>query len=259
MKSNLYERILTGVLLSIFILFIIFINHSITTIGFILLSSISIFEMNNVFKKINKEGILILAIIFNILFLLSSNYLALPYLFFTYTLYNLILYILATFVMKISIENVLTNTFFSIYITLSYTFLLMINDEKWILFAFLISSITDTFAYIFGMLFGRHKLIERLSPKKTIEGSIGGIVGTIIMSVIFFNYLNIPNTLLTYLFMAFLSIISQIGDLFASYIKRSAGIKDYGNILIGHGGIMDRFDSLLMISPFIYIFYLFVI
>lgn len=96
-------------------------------------------------------------------------------------------------------------------------------------------------------------MIERLSPKKTVEGAFGGILGGIVFTYIFINIFNLNQDLFLYGFAIIFSIFSQIGDLFASLIKRKAGIKDYGSILIGHGGIMDRFDSLLFVAPLVYV------
>ena len=109
------------------------------------------------------------------------------------------------------------------------------------------------FAYFAGTLFGKHKLIERLSPKKTIEGSIGGIIGSFLFTILFVYVFKIEHSILIYIFAIIVSALSQIGDLFASHIKRNVGIKDYSHILKAHGGIMDRFDSLLLIAPLIYL------
>ena len=113
--------------------------------------------------------------------------------------------------------------------------------------------ITDTFCYFSGMLFGKHKLIPRISPKKTIEGAIGGTLVCILAFIAYgaivskFTELNAD-----YLALAItgliLAIVSQIGDLVASAVKRNYGIKDYGKLFPGHGGVMDRFDSLIAVS-----------
>ena len=115
---------------------------------------------------------------------------------------------------------------------------------------------TDTGAYFVGVLLGKHKLIPEVSPKKTIEGAFGGILGCIVGYLIFGLCMELiydldANYIALACVAAFIAIISQIGDLIASYIKREQNIKDYGNILPGHGGIMDRFDSIVAIAPVI--------
>ena len=113
------------------------------------------------------------------------------------------------------------------------------------------SSVCDMGAYFVGVTMGKHKLCPNLSPKKTVEGAVGGIVSSIIVTVIislcFSKSLVIP-MLLTIPF----CILGMIGDLFASAIKRSVGLKDYSNLIPGHGGILDRVDSIIMIAPFLY-------
>lgn len=115
---------------------------------------------------------------------------------------------------------------------------------------------TDIGAYFMGKFFGKHKLIPRVSPNKTVEGAIGGVLGCIVGYMIFGVYIEQIHSLkANYLALAILAVciavISQIGDLIASYIKREQGIKDYGNLFPGHGGVMDRFDSIIAVSPII--------
>jgi phosphatidate cytidylyltransferase len=111
----------------------------------------------------------------------------------------------------------------------------------------------DIFAYFTGRLLGKHKLAPHLSPKKTVEGSIGGIIFSILGCMLYGFVVNkVKGLSANYLVLALLglvlSIISQIGDLWASLIKREHGVKDYSRMLPGHGGVMDRFDSILAIS-----------
>jgi len=116
--------------------------------------------------------------------------------------------------------------------------------------------VTDTFAYFCGMLFGRggkHKLIPDVSPKKTVEGSIGGTLFCILAMILFGFIINsITELRANYLLLTvaglFAAIVAQIGDLCMSVIKRTYGIKDYGTLFPGHGGILDRFDSVLAVS-----------
>ncbi len=117
--------------------------------------------------------------------------------------------------------------------------------------------ITDSCAYFAGYFFGKHKLAPEISPKKTIEGSIGGIVGvSAIMTAYAAIAANIMGLGVNLISAALIGIIcgflSQCGDLCASIIKREHGIKDFGNIMPGHGGVMDRFDSLLFVAPVVY-------
>ena len=126
------------------------------------------------------------------------------------------------------------------------------------LLAFIGPWVTDTFAYFTGRFFGRHKLIPEVSPKKTVEGSVGGTVFCVVGYVVFglimqFRFgisVNYPMLAAAGLLVA---VISQIGDLIASLIKREHGIKDYGRIFPGHGGVMDRFDSVLTTSVLLWL------
>lgn len=124
---------------------------------------------------------------------------------------------------------------------------------------FLVPCISDISAYFVGSNFGKHKLAPVLSPKKSIEGAVGAIICTAIMSGFYEFCLRMTGILTEDRLLVFIiigavgSVISQIGDLAASAIKRNYDIKDYGNIIPGHGGIMDRVDSWIMVMPIIYI------
>lgn len=123
---------------------------------------------------------------------------------------------------------------------------------------FICSWITDSFAFFCGSFFGKHKLIPKISPKKTVEGSIGGTVACMLVTVLYaFIVSSVTGLGVNYIAVTlsglFLSVISQIGDLNASYIKREHGIKDYGTLFPGHGGMLDRFDSVIAVTPFLYI------
>ncbi len=170
---------------------------------------------------------------------------------------------LVVFNKKTNIEEIFV-TFFGFFyvcfllshITLTREF---VNGKFFIWLIFLCAYGCDTGAYLVGMTLGKHKLIPALSPKKTVEGAIGGIIVATALCMIFgvmvenkfvIEYINTP------LFCALTgligSVLSQIGDLAASAMKRYTGIKDFGNLIPGHGGIIDRFDSVLFTAPSVY-------
>lgn len=119
-----------------------------------------------------------------------------------------------------------------------------------VVYIFLISTITDTFALLCGRKFGKTKLAKEISPNKTVEGSIGGTIFGTIISVLFYLFFidKSVNILLIVIVSMVLTIIGQIGDLFFSSIKRHYGVKDFSNLIPGHGGILDRLDSVLFVT-----------
>ncbi|MBQ8188018.1 MAG: phosphatidate cytidylyltransferase [Clostridia bacterium] len=149
-----------------------------------------------------------------------------------------------------------------LYVSLSFTCMTLLREEGEYLYllTFIGPWVSDSFAYFTGRFFGRHKLIPEVSPKKTVEGSIGGIVFAALSFVIYGIIIQkffAPEIELNYVMLALsgaiVSVISQIGDLAASVIKRRFEVKDYGWIFPGHGGVIDRFDSVILTAPVLYI------
>lgn len=149
--------------------------------------------------------------------------------------------------------------------TMFYNEDLMGTDNGWVLliFAYILIWVNDIFAYLTGSAIGRHKLCPRISPKKTIEGSVGGAVFTMLfayfinrflLNVFFFDNL-ISNVEVLFLALGVV-VFGTFGDLTESMMKRHAGVKDSGNIIPGHGGILDRFDATFMAMPFVFIYLL---
>lgn len=128
------------------------------------------------------------------------------------------------------------------------------NGLYYLLMLLNFSSVCDMGAYFVGVTMGKHKLCPEISPKKTIEGAIGGIVSSLVFTVVFTLCFGQGEKLVTALiFTVPLCIVGMLGDLFASSIKRSVGLKDYSNLIPGHGGVLDRVDSILLISPVLYL------
>lgn len=117
-----------------------------------------------------------------------------------------------------------------------------------ILFALVCTWASDSFAYLAGRSFGKHKMAPHISPNKTVEGLIGGAIGCVVLGMVLafgFKY----NLTHAFFLSVMAAVMAPVGDLFESYVKRACDIKDSGNILPGHGGMMDRFDSLLFVAP----------
>lgn len=169
---------------------------------------------------------------------------------------------------KYPLEAVFVASFSLFYIFIGFNAILFIHDcepgGKYLYYiCFLGAWITDIFAYFCGRAFGKHKLIPDVSPKKTVEGSIGGTVFCILVMVIFGFVVEklVPEISANLLIFAvagvLIAIVSQIGDLSMSVIKRKYGVKDYGFIFPGHGGVLDRFDSVIAVSALLMVFSLF--
>lgn len=131
------------------------------------------------------------------------------------------------------------------------------GGQVYVYLVFISSWVCDTLAYRTGRMFGKHKLIERVSPKKTVEGAVGGLFGGALGAVLL-GYLwpaTLSVALIHFLIMGFLgAFFGQLGDLAASSIKRYAGEKDYPKLIPGHGGVLDRFDSILFVALVVYVY-----
>ena len=164
--------------------------------------------------------------------------------------------------MRINFKDVSYTLFGIVYIVTCIAFIAKIRGLEhgnWLVwFAIIAAWASDTFAYFIGKRFGKHKF-SKVSPKKSIEGCIACVVGAVIVALIYTYAVNeITSLNFSYIYItiitAILSIIGQIGDFAASSIKRYVDVKDYSNLIPGHGGMLDRIDSLMFLSPFAYVF-----
>lgn len=179
-------------------------------------------------------------------------------------------FFIATFIISIyelyrkrahAFQNLAFSIYALFYFTLPFTLLCYfpyMTSGEWqpeiIFFPFVLVWINDTFAYLFGSQFGKHKLFPRISPKKSWEGAIGGGVTTIAVGLLLVPYMNGLDYIDAGVISAIVVIFGSFGDLIESMFKRCMEIKDSGNIMPGHGGMLDRFDSILFALPAIFVY-----
>ncbi len=178
-----------------------------------------------------------------------------------YLLWAIVLFMRELFVAPENVGQVRNVLFGQVAVALPLGLLVLIYTEfsyEYVLWLFGVIWVNDTFAYLTGMLFGRHKMLERVSPKKTWEGFVGGLTFAMAASVAAVLLLPEDSFLAKseWLICALTVVVvvaGTAGDFLESLLKRRAGVKDSGNILPGHGGVLDRFDSLLMAAPALYV------
>ena len=217
MSKNLLQRIITSSILIFLLLFIIFSHQYIFILSILILGFIICIEANKMISKI-----------------LSSKY-------------------SEKFNLNFLILNLLTFCYvFFVFCIFSYE---IYSSGSSVLFFYVISIcfFTDIGGYAFGKIIGGRKL-SKISPNKTVSGTIGSFISSMIPLIFFlqFNYLNLELNINNIIFCLLISLISQLGDLFISFLKRKAKIKDTGNLLPGHGGVLDRVDGIIFAVPFSY-------
>ena len=224
MSQNLIKRIITSIILLSLLFLVSFSNQYIFILSILILGIIICIEANNLFLKLlkkNQYGKTSLFKKFNIKFL-TLNIIALSYIFLVFC-----------------------NFSYEIY-----------KYEGSIVFLYIISIcfFTDIGGYVFGKIIGGKKL-SKISPNKTISGTVGSFLFSItpLIIILNYNYLDFELNLNNIIFCLCISLISQLGDLFISFIKRKAKIKDTGHILPGHGGVLDRLDGIIFAVPFSYL------
>ena len=257
------NRVITGILLAVVLIPVFYFGGMVLDIVLLLFSMIATWELNRMFnkEKDTPKFILFIEMVFSgaIFYAIRSFYLG-------YIDLELIFFLVVLLVVVGALSLVFSEKYSSVEFGNSFVSVLYpslgfgaisglrggFGDDGLynIGFLFLVTTMTDMFAYIVGVNFGKHRLAVKISPKKSIEGSIGGTAFAIIFTMIFIWAFKlevigeIPVHVLSVIgLIIVISIIGQIGDLVASKLKRDYGIKDYSNLFPGHGGVMDRFDS----------------
>ena len=217
---------------------------------------VSYFELSKLIKKKNTSsyysGFIFVAL------LPISAFLNIEF-FINISLFLVVIYIIGIIYKKITFIDFWSSYIFIIfYAGFGLSFAIIIrNLETGLIFSIIpivLSSVNDIMAYIVGKNFGQNLAFPNVSPNKTYEGSFGGILSTILISFLLFNLFNIDIGIYKMVFIGLIiSIFGILGDFFESLIKRKSGIKDTGNILPGHGGMLDRVDSIIFVLPIFYL------
>lgn len=267
LTKSFLERLISGIVLLVIALFTIIIGKDVLFTTIVIISFIGLFELLRVFelqwKPIGFIGYIATIVYYTIIRTDKTEYTMV--LFVGYLICLMGVYVFTFPKFKALDLMVGFFGFFYVVLMLSYVYQVrMMPDGKYVVWLiFLCSWGCDTCAYLVGVMFGKHKMAPVLSPKKSIEGGIGGVVGAgllgLLYATIFKDNLIIDNANVVFpIVCAIGAIISQIGDLCASGIKRDHDIKDYSKLIPGHGGILDRFDSVIITAPIIFYLILYI-
>ncbi len=255
-------RLLSGIVLVIAAIFLIITGNEVLLFSTLIISCIGMFELFRVFE-FEKTIMSVVPYIAAILYYCNLKWAFIPdimILFMGFLIVLMFVYVLSY--PKYDAKQLMAAFFgmFYVGIMLSYVYQIRtLNNGLYLAFlVFLCSWGCDTCAYCVGVLIGKHKMAPKLSPKKSIEGAIGGVLGSALLTAlycsIFSSKMNIDaeEIVILSIIAAIAGLISMVGDLCASAIKRNYDIKDYGHLIPGHGGILDRFDSMIITAPIIY-------
>lgn len=267
--NNFVKRTISGGIFVAIVVTSILLSPYTFAVVFAVFTALAAHEFHKLTNKpvdiqVNKTVALIGALL---LFVCSFVYASGKFQYPVYSFYGL--FIVAVFIAELyrKKQNPVNNLAYfilgQIFIALPFSllsYILFVSDyQPIILLAVFISIwVNDTGAYVTGMLLGKHKLFERISPKKTWEGFIGGAVFALISGFVFSLFIPELNLLQWFIFSEIIVIFGTFGDLTESLMKRTENVKDTGNIIPGHGGLLDRFDSMLMLAPVIFIWLSFI-
>lgn len=250
--SEFGVRVIAGIIGALALIGIIYIGGILINIFVFLLTLIGLFELRRAFKikgiTLNKYFLILIPVInFFELYFRGDNF---------YTIYAILAVgLIDLLFFRKNLIDVAAMVFSLLYLVLGFSALVLIREPIIIGLVFIIAFSTDTFAYLVGITMGKTKLIPDVSPNKSIEGALGGVIASAIITYLYLSYFELGKMVFDFLLGISGAAIAQIGDLVASRIKRDIGIKDYGNLIPGHGGILDRFDSVILVGPVIYLLY----
>lgn len=262
MKSN--NRYLGALMIAPFIVFV-FLGGISLKLFVSILTLVGMYEFYKALREKNFNPISLIGYLVVLLFyLFDTDFKILMSILIIATLVALII---PVFNQKVTFIDVALTLLGVLYIGIFFSFIPLVeskvNGQFYVWLIFIGSWVTDSAAFYAGKFFGKNKLCPQVSPKKTIEGSIGGLIGATIGSGVFGLIVgNFTNAIPVYHFIiigALCGIISQLGDLVASSIKRYVGVKDYSNLIPGHGGILDRFDSILFSGLVVFYYLTFIV
>lgn len=255
-------RLLSGIVLVIFALILIITGEEVLLASTFLISSIGMYELYRVFHIeksimawISYLGVFVFYVNLRLTFVEDAMTIAMGYMI-------LLMFAYVFTYPKFEAKHIMASFFgfFYVGVMLSYVYQIRSLDNG-VYLAFLVFICSwgcDTCAYCVGKLIGKHKMSPKLSPKKSIEGAVGGVVGTALLTALYAYIFHLKmgiasqQIILLAVIAAIAGLISMVGDLTASAIKRNYDIKDYGHLIPGHGGIMDRFDSMIITAPIIF-------
>lgn len=260
--NKMKQRIITAIIALAIVIPVALYGNWLFNIFAFALATIGLYELIRMKNLIQHRPVIILGFVLLWLMLLKVDTPLFSSLSITKenTIVFLIMVLLAYTVLSkntFTFEDVSFVVFSTMYIGLGFFYLmeLRVMGLDYLFFIFLIIWATDSGAYFFGRAIGKHKLWPAISPNKTVEGALGGVVSAIIIAIIF-QYFQGFNYHITYIMIIaiLVSISGQIGDLVASAIKRHFNVKDSGKIMPGHGGVLDRLDSMIFVLPILAIF-----
>lgn len=248
------QRVITGVAGGAFMALITYMGGTVYDFVYFGITCIAIYELSKVFFNDGFDYGAIVNYLFAIALFIEKATAYQHFFDFFLFLYISLNFLMFVFNKNIDVKKVSEIIFIGTYVVFFMYHMMLMNESPYVWLVYIVAFGSDTFAYFTGKMFGKHKLYPEVSPNKTIEGAIGGVIGCTILSLIYFDYLRINKYFYIIIFSVSASVFSIAGDLTASKIKREFRIKDFGYLLPGHGGILDRFDSVLFVAPAVYYF-----